>query len=71
MVAGTLYGAIENLLKLKFIQLVESGNSRRKVYMITEAGKEMLRLDSERMQIALCLIFSFKAERRYRKMKKI
>ncbi|MFF2449456.1 PadR family transcriptional regulator [Neobacillus sp. NPDC058068] len=50
MAAGTLYGAIENLLKLKFIQPVESGDSRRKVYMITELGKDMLRLDLERMQ---------------------
>ena len=50
MAAGTLYGAIENLLKLKFIQPVESGDSRRKVYLITEKGKEMLQLDSERMK---------------------
>ncbi|WHY87244.1 PadR family transcriptional regulator [Neobacillus novalis] len=50
MAAGTLYGAIENLLKLKFIQPVESGDSRRKVYKITEMGKEILRLDLERMQ---------------------
>jgi DNA-binding PadR family transcriptional regulator len=50
MAAGTLYGAIENLLKLKFIQPVESGDSRRKVYVITEVGKDMLLLDLERMQ---------------------
>ncbi|MBA4493579.1 PadR family transcriptional regulator [Paenactinomyces guangxiensis] len=50
MAAGTLYGAIENLLKLKFIQPVHSQDSRRKVYMITQKGKEILRLDFERMQ---------------------
>ena len=50
MAAGTLYGAIENLLKLKFIRPVQSEDSRRKVYMITEEGKEILRLDLERMQ---------------------
>jgi DNA-binding PadR family transcriptional regulator len=50
MAAGTLYGAIDNLLKLKFIQPVPSDDSRRKVYMTTEEGKEMLRLDSERMK---------------------
>lgn len=50
MAAGTLYGAIENLLKLKFIQPVPGEDSRRKVYFITEKGKEMLRLDLERMK---------------------
>ena len=48
--AGTLYGAIENLLKLKFIQPVESEDSRRKVYLITDQGKDILRLDYERMK---------------------
>lgn len=48
--AGTLYGAIENLIKLKFIQPVESSDARRKVYLITEAGKEILLLDFERMR---------------------
>jgi DNA-binding PadR family transcriptional regulator len=49
MAAGTLYGAVENLLKLKFIQPVRSEDSRRKVYAITEKGMEILRLDFERM----------------------
>lgn len=49
MAAGTLYGAIENLLKLKFIRPVESDDSRRKVYIITEEGKRILLLDFERM----------------------
>lgn len=48
--AGTLYGAIENLLKLKFIQSVESEDKRRKTYVITEKGKEVLQLDFLRMQ---------------------
>ncbi|MBC8081289.1 MAG: helix-turn-helix transcriptional regulator [Gorillibacterium sp.] len=50
MAAGTLYGAVENLLKLNYIQPVKSEDSRRKVYAITEKGKEMLRLDLERMK---------------------
>jgi DNA-binding PadR family transcriptional regulator len=50
MAAGTLYGAIENLLKLKFIQPVASKDSRRKVYCITDEGLRILRLDLERMQ---------------------
>lgn len=47
--AGTLYGAIENLLKQKLIQSVKSEDNRRKVYIITEKGKEILLLDLERM----------------------
>ncbi len=33
MAAGTLYGAIDNLLKLGFIQPVPSQDKRRKVYL--------------------------------------
>lgn len=50
MAAGTLYGAIENLLKLKFIKPVESEDKRRKVYVITQEGKKILLLDYERMK---------------------
>lgn len=50
MAAGTLYGAIENLLKLEFIQPVQSEDQRRKVYMITDKGREILRLDYTRMK---------------------
>ena len=50
MAAGTLYGAIENLFKLDFIQPVKSKDKRRKVYIITEEGKQVLHLDYERMK---------------------
>ncbi|GGD60047.1 PadR family transcriptional regulator [Paenibacillus nasutitermitis] len=50
LAAGTLYGAIENLLKLKLIQPVKSEDKRRKVYLITEKGKEILLSDMQRMQ---------------------
>ncbi|RJE83976.1 PadR family transcriptional regulator [Paenibacillus sp. 1011MAR3C5] len=49
MAAGTLYGAIDNLMKLKWIQPVPSEDSRRKVYVITEQGVSMLRADFDRM----------------------
>lgn len=49
MAAGTLYGAIDNLLKLRWIQPVQSDDSRRKVYVVTDKGLEMLRMDCERM----------------------
>ncbi|NFN87803.1 PadR family transcriptional regulator [Clostridium sporogenes] len=48
--AGTLYGAIENLLKQKLIKFIATEDNRRKVYVITEKGKEVLRLDFERMR---------------------
>ena len=50
MAAGTLYGAIENLLKLKIFKPVESEDKRRKVYVITQEGKNILLLDYERMK---------------------
>lgn len=50
MAAGTLYGAIENLLKWGFIKPVKSKDKRRKVYVITQEGKQVLCLDYERMK---------------------
>lgn len=50
MAAGTLYGAIENLVKLNFIQPVPSDDSRRKVYAITNRGLDVLQQDFERMK---------------------
>ncbi len=50
LAAGTLYGAIENLMKLKFIEPVHSEDKRRKVYLITEKGREILTLDLERIK---------------------
>lgn len=49
MAAGTLYGAVDNLVKQKLIQPIRSEDSRRKVYVITEKGIEILRLDFARM----------------------
>lgn len=48
--AGTLYGAIENLLKQKLIKSVESEDKRRKVYVLTTKGNEVLKLDIVRMR---------------------
>lgn len=50
LAAGTLYGAIENLLKLKYIKPVSSEDKRRKVYQITDKGKEILLMDMRRME---------------------
>jgi DNA-binding PadR family transcriptional regulator len=48
--AGTLYGAIENLLKQRLIEPLESEDSRRKVYGLTGTGREILKADVDRMQ---------------------
>ncbi|AZS13444.1 MULTISPECIES: PadR family transcriptional regulator [Paenibacillus] len=50
MAAGTLYGAVDNLLKQKLIQPVRSEDSRRKVYVITELGRDILLQDYARMR---------------------
>lgn len=50
MAAGTLYGALENLLKMKYIKPVSTDDSRRKVYQITSKGKEILLMDMNRME---------------------
>lgn len=49
LAAGTMYGAIENLLKKRLIMAMDSGDPRRKVYGITELGRRVLRADYERM----------------------
>jgi DNA-binding PadR family transcriptional regulator len=48
--AGTLYGAIENLLKLGFIKSVPNEDKRRKVYERTTLGDDILQLEVERMK---------------------
>ncbi|CDM70073.1 Transcriptional regulator PadR family protein [Clostridium bornimense] len=48
--AGTLYGALENLIKQKFIVLVPTNDKRRKVYKITDKGREILKLDLDRIK---------------------
>lgn len=50
LAAGTLYGAIENLLKWKFIKPIPTEDKRRKVYQITTKGKEILLMDMRRME---------------------
>ena len=49
LAAGTLYGAIENLLKKGFIVSMPSDDVRRKVYAISQAGEQILHADCQRM----------------------
>lgn len=53
--AGTLYGAIENLLKYNWIALVASEDPRRKVYRITNEGLDILQIEQERLMHILSL----------------
>ncbi|MCI5902124.1 MAG: PadR family transcriptional regulator [Blautia sp.] len=50
LAAGTMYGAIENLLKKKLIMAMPGDDSRRKIYVITDYGKEVLYADYMRMR---------------------
>lgn len=49
LAAGTMYGAIENLLKKKLIVSLPSTDPRRKVYEISEEGKRVLYADYKRL----------------------
>ena len=50
--AGTLYGAFNNLQKSNLIQFVgeDKENTRRKIYIITDRGREMLHHELLRME---------------------
>jgi len=48
--AGTLYGAINNLLKKKWIEPVNVDNTeRKKEYVITESGREIVESEVDRL----------------------
>lgn len=53
--AGTLYGAIENLLKYNWIVQVPSEDPRRKVYRITGEGLDILEIEKKRFMHILSL----------------
>lgn len=48
--AGTMYGAIENLLKLNWIEEIPSTEKRRRVYKITNIGEDILAQEIERLK---------------------
>jgi DNA-binding PadR family transcriptional regulator len=49
--AGTLYGAIKTLLRKKWIKCIDNKtNSRKKVYIITEAGQQTVEREHERLK---------------------
>lgn len=48
--AGSLYGAINTLQKRKWIMPVDDGKGRRKEYVITEDGKNIVEKEKERLK---------------------
>ncbi|MBQ8927540.1 MAG: helix-turn-helix transcriptional regulator [Oscillospiraceae bacterium] len=51
LAAGTLYGALNTLLEKGWIRAMPGeGNSRKKEYVITEAGQEVLRQEIMRLE---------------------
>jgi len=49
LAAGTLYGAVENLVGKGYITAIPSDDPRRKVYAISPMGKQILFADYQRM----------------------
>ncbi len=47
---GTLYGALETLVKQRLIMRLASTDPRRKVYQITDVGYQTLAQDADRMR---------------------
>jgi len=48
--AGTMYGAIETLTKLKLIKAIPNTDKRRKVYQTTSLGLNVLRQETKRLK---------------------
>ena len=65
LAAGTLYGALENLLEKKFIASVQGSDARRKVYVISQRGKQVLLEDYQRIKALVDVtstVFDFERE---------
>lgn len=48
--AGTMYGALDNLLKQKMIKPIKSNDPRRKVFQTTDMGLDLLQQETLRME---------------------
>ncbi|MGY3765610.1 PadR family transcriptional regulator [Vagococcus vulneris] len=60
--AGTMYGALDTLVKQELIEQVPSDLERRKMYVITHVGESLLKKEAERM--AACVSLFKKLEER-------
>jgi DNA-binding PadR family transcriptional regulator len=52
LAAGTLYGALQNLQKQKYILMVDNVDDKKgkKIYSITDEGKNLLKLELKRLK---------------------
>lgn len=51
--SGTMYGATGNMMKKGWIREImsnEAGTERRRLYQLTDSGREVLRAEVERLQ---------------------
>lgn len=53
--AGTLYGALDNLKKHNYIELLSNPVERKKIYQVTELGEEILALENTRLTQMIAL----------------
>ena len=58
--AGTMYGAIENLLKQGWIIAVPCEDKRRKVFQTSETGRIVLGLEAQRLRGLVALADQYK-----------
>nr|WP_288828786.1 PadR family transcriptional regulator [uncultured Clostridium sp.] len=56
--AGTLYGAINTLGKKGWIEKVQTTEEGKKIYIITEMGKEIVNKEIERLKEILLLAYN-------------
>lgn len=61
--AGTMYGALENLLKLKLIKTIPADDNRRKVYKTTSLGIEVLNQEVKRLKRLIEVAENYKVGR--------
>lgn len=48
--AGTMYGALDNLMKQNLLVALQSPDPRRKIYQISTEGAEVLKLEAARLR---------------------
>jgi DNA-binding PadR family transcriptional regulator len=53
LTASTLYGAIARLLDGGYIEELDAADERRRCYRLTRTGRQLLRLESERLARAI------------------
>lgn len=48
--SGTMYGAISNMLKRKWIAECDSADTRKRMYQLTKQGKAVLKAECDRLE---------------------